>query len=248
MLAIALVRYFKSKDFRKKTWKWIFIFFLLMGFFSAWEDQKQKRETAEMDRDAFKQFANYNQKRIDRVLDSSRTNTAALPSVNAPINNQSPFVQGNQASNITVNADYSFKPSNTSQSVGAGNIGNVAQLNNSPNSPVTQNITNPLPEPSVFSYKLVSLNMTNISSGNLEYETTFEIEIEHFENVGASTSLFWDKAPDSLITKKKLISTGSSETFTDRGTISTTTFNVIYSTSQKVKETDFGKCSIKGKQ
>lgn len=142
MLAIALARYLKSRDFQKKTWKRIFIFFLIMGFFSAWENQKQKRESAESERDAFKRLAFYNQKRIDGLLDSSRTNAAPLPSINASSNNQSPIVLGNQASNITVNADYSSKPSNITQAVGSGNSGNVSQLNNSPNSPINQNITN----------------------------------------------------------------------------------------------------------
>jgi hypothetical protein len=53
----------------------------------------------------------YNQKRIDRLSDSGRTNTAAVPGIIATSNTKSPILQGNQASNITVNTDYSVKSS-----------------------------------------------------------------------------------------------------------------------------------------
>jgi hypothetical protein len=78
VLAIALARLLKSRDFRNKTSAVFLLFFLLLGFFSAWEDQKQNRVKAEMKRDFFKGLSEYNQKRIDTLLDGLQKNSKSV--------------------------------------------------------------------------------------------------------------------------------------------------------------------------
>jgi hypothetical protein len=56
------------------------IIFLFMGFFSAWENQKQQRTRSEHDRDDYKRLAEYRQRRIDAFVDM-RLNTSSIDSV-----------------------------------------------------------------------------------------------------------------------------------------------------------------------
>lgn len=110
VLAIALARLFKSSDFRTKTWWSFLLFFLLLGFFSAWEDQKQNRITAEQDRDSNKRLADYNQKRIDKLSDTLEVINATnkvQPSIDNSIhqsasNNSGTLVQAANSPNMTV--------------------------------------------------------------------------------------------------------------------------------------------------
>jgi hypothetical protein len=73
VLAVLLARLLKKGDFRRGI-EWAFlIFFLFLGFFSAWESEKQQRISAEIARDTYKQDSAYKQKRIDKLSDE-RTN------------------------------------------------------------------------------------------------------------------------------------------------------------------------------
>jgi hypothetical protein len=81
VMSIAIWRLLRDKDFRKKTGIAMFSFFLFLGLFSAWEDQKQKKESSESDALTYKSRAEYNQKRIDRILDDRLNSKNELPNL-----------------------------------------------------------------------------------------------------------------------------------------------------------------------
>jgi hypothetical protein len=137
VMAIALVSIFKEKEIRKKTWIVISIFFLLMGLFSAWESQKSKRIFAENDRDAQKQRADYNQKRIDWLSDSNGRRGKLLLALDNSVKNN-PVI--------------------------TGNLGNASIVNNSSNVNVHQSVINPLSKPNLSESSLVA---GNVHEGNL---------------------------------------------------------------------------------
>jgi hypothetical protein len=87
VLAILLARLLKSNDFRKGTQWFFLIFFLLMGFFSAWEEQKQSRITAENDRDFYKSESVYKQKRIDVLSDAQLKQPSHQASISVTASN-----------------------------------------------------------------------------------------------------------------------------------------------------------------
>src|SRR5689334_12364051 len=67
---MGLAQAFRGKPFRRRVQLSLFILFLLMAFFSVWEDARQKQRSAESNALTQKQRADYNQKRVDRLTDA----------------------------------------------------------------------------------------------------------------------------------------------------------------------------------
>src|SRR5882672_6985042 len=115
VLAIALVKLLRSRDFRKKTWIAIFGFFLFMGVFSAWESQKQNRIKAESERDGYKGDAHYNQQRIDKLQDALLT--VSNGSNSAFVNQSTNVSVKNNSDNVVIGAPYSINATGGSNSL-----------------------------------------------------------------------------------------------------------------------------------
>ena len=183
MALISFFHLWKDKIPSRKLLIWSSIAFFVLAFFLTWQDQFELRQTAETDRDVFKEESASRQKRIDLLnyllLKLEATNKSQSDIIMS-YNKQSPIVQGNQASNITVNTDYSSKPINTTQFVGADNNGNVAQLNNSPNASVTQSILNPAAKPKISKIDPIYVNAPLYGAYKFQpiYRTEFSIAMD----------------------------------------------------------------------
>jgi hypothetical protein len=98
VMALAMASIFRGKYFRKNTWKIIFVFFLFMGVFSAWENQKQKRSQAELEAFNAKAIAEHRQ----RVMDRLQATINALNSTNRGLSQQPVNAVASNVSNATV--------------------------------------------------------------------------------------------------------------------------------------------------
>jgi hypothetical protein len=114
MALVALTEWKTKKKINWWIYRLVFWGFLFMAFSQAWEDQSLKRIASENESAYYKQESAYRQKRIDFLSDAHLKTSATnkvQPEIIAAYNKQSPVVQGNQASNLTVNTDYSVKNS-----------------------------------------------------------------------------------------------------------------------------------------
>ena len=260
VLAIALVRLLKSKDFRKKTWLIFFIFFLLMGFFSAWENQKQKRIAAETNSDSHIRLADYDQKRIDKLSDALTIENATNKSLNETIsaqNNQLIYLKNIQASNIMLNANYSGTQINQSSNVSiksdlenspisieGDNNGNVANVQNSPNAKVDQSVINQSPPPYIAATHLNSINVPDLYNGLHVYKTQFTLKIG---NIQANVPFYIGAQPFHaiLVSKPTFVCVGSDLAMANMGMISFNEYQITFCTFEKVHESDFGTFTVK---
>jgi hypothetical protein len=181
MAVVALTEWGTKKKINWWIYGFIFFGFIFTAFFQAWQDQSMMRIAAENDGRFYKQESAYEQKRIERLSDillKANSTNKSLSETIAKNNVQSPILQNVQASNITLNTDYSFKPNNVIQFVGADNNGNVAQLNNSPNALITQSIVNPVAKPIISGTNLISINVPIYGAYKRPiYKTEFSLDV-----------------------------------------------------------------------
>lgn len=131
-----------------------------MGFFSAWEDQKQKRTSAESERDFFKKQSAYNQKRIDYLSDRAT----------------------NQSAGIAVTTSNISGIGNVS---GAGSGTIIGSIQGGNNQIGSGNIQFNKPPPEILQRTLVSLNVAT----NGHFETTFTLIVAHYDDDYDKTSM-----------------------------------------------------------
>jgi hypothetical protein len=241
MAIVALTEWKTKKKINWWIYGFIFFGFLFTAFFQAWQDQALKRIAAENDDNFYRQESAYRQKRIeslqDAILKDRATNKIPSPLI-AEKDYQSPIVQGNQASNININTDYSRQ---SQVSVAGDNNGNIANLQNSPNASVNQSIVNPLPKPHIERIQITSLNVTNSTDGiNVIYKTQFEIRVRNPRDA----MVFHYKKPSSLISEPTFMAVGSGQFWGVSSTFFYTAIQFTFLTFQKVQESDFGTFSI----
>jgi hypothetical protein len=183
-----------------------------MGFFSAWENQKQRRIGAESSSEGNKQLAAYNQKRIDFLADQLLAASAT---------NKAPTRTTAIASDNQVNL--------------SGNSGNAAVVIGSPNSPVTQILTNQLPRPRILRKDIVSIN---IPEGD-NWKTQISLKLLYIKD-GGNYLLSIDGPKEKLI-NWRAVASSPIDTVIMGGAIPSTgeDFLVTLVTSEKIGESDF---------
>jgi hypothetical protein len=88
LFVTVMAQAFRNKPFKRAVQLSLFFVFLLMAFFSAWEDAREKQHQAESEAIGQKQRADYNQKRIDRIQDAQIAQKSAVhPKVFMPETN-----------------------------------------------------------------------------------------------------------------------------------------------------------------
>lgn len=138
-----------------------------------------------------------------------------------------------QSSNVSLknNSD------NPTVLVGANNSGNVAVLKDSPNSPVTQTIINPLPEPTILKTNLIALNEPYESG----YRTKFSVTIVNSRPISTNDSVrFQYKYPKNYnISEPRGQRDSVNSTTLNDGVFYDRTSHFTFYTSEKVQESDF---------
>jgi hypothetical protein len=227
MAVIGFIHRLKNKLPSRKLLIALSVVFFFCAFFFAWEDQFELRQAADTAKEIYKGRSEYNQRRIDKLQDALLTET----------NKNGAFVQANQSPRVAVknNSD------NFSIHIGEVNNGNIANLQNSPNSEVNQSIVNQSPPPVLKRVELIRINRpsSNIPSA---YETVFSLCIENPPKHGVL--LRCDKLPRSIIGEPTAQFAGS---VTPLDTVALTPIvwiEVTYLTSKKIQESDFGNFTI----